>query len=371
MEENILISNTVKWIIGIVLAVIFCVVLVTCSHDCQYMPDKTIAPTCTEEGYDSLVCLECGKIKKVNIVDPTGHSYSDPIVVVPPTITEEGQSVAKCTVCGHESVTSIPKLEHTHNYIIELVNPTCTEEGYIKHTCECGDTYNDNPIAKLNHNYSEWVIIKEATEQENGIKEKTCTICNDKVVEVIPTKQQTHTHNYTEETVAPSCVTAGYTVYTCECGDTYKGNDVAALGHTEGVLPSKEPTCIEVGITEGKICLVCKEILVEQTILDMVDHQEITVPAVVATCVTPGLTEGKKCATCDKWFVEQKETQLALHSLVPIIGLPATCTEQGYENRYQCGHCAMIVCAKPIPPLGHSYVNMVCEYCGHVRDENQ
>ncbi len=41
-----------------------------------------------------------------------------------------------------------------------------------------------------------------------------------------------HEHEYTETVTAPTCTAEGYTTYTCECGDTYTDNKVAATGHT-------------------------------------------------------------------------------------------------------------------------------------------
>ena len=39
-------------------------------------------------------------------------------------------------------------------------------------------------------------------------------------------------HDYTESVVAATCTTGGYTEHKCsKCGDTYKDNEVAALGH--------------------------------------------------------------------------------------------------------------------------------------------
>ena len=41
-----------------------------------------------------------------------------------------------------------------------------------------------------------------------------------------------HVHNYEAVVTAPTCEAAGYTTYTCACGDTYTGDEVAALGHS-------------------------------------------------------------------------------------------------------------------------------------------
>jgi hypothetical protein len=40
-----------------------------------------------------------------------------------------------------------------------------------------------------------------------------------------------HTHSYEAVVTDPTCTEAGYTTYTCECGDTYTGDEVEALGH--------------------------------------------------------------------------------------------------------------------------------------------
>lgn len=42
----------------------------------------------------------------------------------------------------------------------------------------------------------------------------------------------THEHEYTEEVVAPTCTESGYTIFTCECGQTHNGLEVDALGHS-------------------------------------------------------------------------------------------------------------------------------------------
>ena len=47
---------------------------------------------------------------------------------------------------------------------------------------------------------------------------------------------------------APTCETAGYTTYTCACGETYVADEVAALGHTHEAVVTA-PTCQESGYT--------------------------------------------------------------------------------------------------------------------------
>ena len=41
-----------------------------------------------------------------------------------------------------------------------------------------------------------------------------------------------HVHSYSEKVVAPTCTEAGYTEFTCNCGDSYTEDGEAAAGHT-------------------------------------------------------------------------------------------------------------------------------------------
>ena len=54
--------------------------------------------------------------------------------------------------------------------------------------------------------------------------------CSDAVSGTQPPEPE-HTHSYTERVVEPTCTEGGYTVHTCECGESYTDGDRSALGH--------------------------------------------------------------------------------------------------------------------------------------------
>ncbi len=65
---------------------------------------------------------------------------------------------------------------------------------------------------------------------------------------VVDCTLEVHEHEYTATVTAPTCVYKGYTTYTCECGDTYVADEVAALGHSH-VATVTAPNCVDKGYT--------------------------------------------------------------------------------------------------------------------------
>ncbi|MBQ2920052.1 MAG: discoidin domain-containing protein, partial [Oscillospiraceae bacterium] len=288
-----------------------------------------------------------------------------------PSCTEAGSydSVVYCTVCGeeisHETV-AVDALGHTYESVVTA--PTCTESGYTTYTCTvCGDTYVADEVAALGHT-EEIIPGKAATCTETGLTEgKKCSVCGEIIVaqEEIPATGHTAAEAIRENEKAPTCTEAGSydsVVYCSVCGEEISRETVtvAALGHTEEIIPGKATTCTETGLTEGKKCSVCGETLVAQEEIPATGHTEEIIPGKDATCTETGLTEGMKCSVCGEILVAQEEIPALGHTEEVIPGKAATCTETGLTEGKKCSICGEIIVAQEeIPATGHSYESVV------------
>lgn len=143
---------------------------------------------------------------------------------------------------------------------------------------------------------------------------------------VITSCKDKHEHNYTAEVVPPNCTAQGYTKYTCECGDTYNDNFVAAT-HFMAPHAAKAPTCTEVGHTAYTGCDGCgqKEGYVE---IPMVDHHLVS-----AIIEYPSVnTAGKKKLSCVNCTYSEEHKIDAFTATLPDVS--AFLTEVIKEGEY-------------------------------------
>jgi len=66
-----------------------------------------------------------------------------------------------------------------------------------------------------------------------------------------------HTHDYQVVVIDPTCITGGYSRFTCECGHSYIGDETQALGHDNVSYSGKPGTCSSTGWTAYEVCQRC------------------------------------------------------------------------------------------------------------------
>ena len=319
--------------------------------------DETKDPTCTETGLtEGKHCSVCNEvIVAQETVEAKGHTAG-----AEATCT----TAQTCTDCGAELIAALG-----HKYEATVTAPTCTEAGYTTHTCvACGDDYTDTEVAANGHTWA-WVTDKEATVREPGVKHEECSVCQAKQNEntEIPVLSCPHTGTLTgTEAKAATCTEAGNSAYWyCSACQNYYSDAagqheiekdswiIPAAGHTEVTDDAKDPTCTETGLTEGKHCSVCNEVIVAQDEVAALGHTA----GDKATCTTAQI-----CTVCGA----ELEAAKGHGEMNKVEGFAATCQKEGKLDHWQCLDCyknfedeaatiMMDKVAVPVDPNNHAF----------------
>ena len=174
---------------------------------------------------------------------------------------------------------------HIHDYSYTTLAPaTCTSEGSMFGVCSCGETTTIT-VPKIAHTFVNGVCSSCGV--SGGSQEQVCA------------------HDWK----AADCLNPK----TCtKCGAT----EGEALGHNIKSYDAKEPTCTESGLTTGKTCSTCGEVLLAQEVVPATGHDWRE-----ANCLSP-----KTCSICG-----EVEGEMGSHNFVNnecvSCGLQATSNE--------------------------------------------
>lgn len=303
----------------------------TKSHEHSYEEEVT-APTCTEDGYTTYTC-SCGDSYVDDTVKALGHDWGEWKTVKAPTEKEKGEEKRTCIRCGEAETRELPESTHEHKYSSKVIDPTCTEKGYTIYTCSlCKDTYESDYVDALGHDWGDWKEVTKATEKAPGEMRRTCNRCKETETMEIPFD---HEHKYVSEVVKPTCTERGYTLYTCECGASYKDNYVKAPGHdwTDWDVIKDSTEYEEGSMTHS--CRVCGQR--ETQIIPKKDHLHVYTSHIVTkpTCTEQGYTTWFcECGAC---YIDDFTNALG-HEKDWILTKAPTCTEYG-EEMLECSVC--------------------------------
>lgn len=197
----------------------------------------------------------------------------------------------KVTIAGkNDALDSATKNfpNHTHSYVDTVTAPTCTANGYTVHKCSCGDTKTDSYTKLLGHSYQGGICVR-------------CGVLED------------HKHDFKQTVTAPTCISEGFTTYTCACGESYKKNYVSALEHKPELKNEKKAGCLKGGYTGDEVCTVCGKVFKAGSVILALGHSTELRNEKAATCVNGGYTGDLVCVRCGDIIEQGKATAAAGH----------------------------------------------------------
>ena len=187
-------------------------------------------PACEHTGGEA-TCAEAA------VCELCGESYGDKIEHTVEYFEDEyhceekGMSAgASCIVCGTVIIDRLPLNPTGHN----MTEGSCTEDSV------CLNEGCDYVVTAPGHTYVEGICACGA--EDSGY---------------VPP----HVHTYETVVTAPTCIEVGYTIYTCECGDTYMGDEVVATGHIDNNGDYKCDTCSTIMLPKENSVLTVEQAL--------------------------------------------------------------------------------------------------------------
>lgn len=353
--------------------------------------DETIDSTCTTNGVIKYTCNDCGySYTEANPDDVAHHRFPTTYTTLKAaTCSAEGIEAIVCDDCGAvkpDSIRSIDKLGHTFGAWTTLTPATCWGKGTERRDCANCDAYEVRETAKLDHAWDTeaegadangWVNVA-ATCEADGYRYRTCTACQLVQREKTTDKLDHPAANRIVDEVVATCKNAGYRLETCDlCGKVISFTTTAQLTtHTwdttvAGADANGWVTVIAKSCTQKEVkkraCSVCgkEEVSISA---DFLPHTEIIDAAVPATCTHTGLTEGKHCDVCKQVLEAQTETPALGHKtdVEWTEKSAATCQSDGYAVKI-CDRvigknadgtdkiCGEIIDTKVLPKLDHQW----------------
>ena len=201
----------------------------------------------------------------------------------------------------------------------------CAEYAITATVQVAGDAYANSISLKVagktvqpgEHAWGAWSTTKVADCENAGEQVRTCSACAKKDTKTIAALGHKAAAAVVENEVAADCENAGKydkVVYCSTCDKELSRENVVvpALGHKPAAAVKENevaPTCTKEGSYDMVVyCSICAKELSRETIkVDALGHKEEVLAAVAPTCTEAGLTEGKKCSVCNEILVAQTE----------------------------------------------------------------
>lgn len=157
-----------------------------------------------------------------------------------------------------------------------------------------------------------------------------------------------HTHEYSVNVVAPTCIQPGVTNYVCECGDSYTADELPAIGHKWSEWKTTVEATEDAEGEEARVCLTCELSETKKLPVIIPGHKhDFKSNVIKATCLSGGYTT-HTCSCGDSYVSDEVPATGHKWSNWKTVTEPTT-TKEGKAERI-CSNCK---CAetKPIDKL--------------------
>ena len=235
-----------------------------------------------------------------------------------------------CASCASSSHSSVAEKEYTDVY----TDGVLTEAIYEEETEEQTEESTESAVGdeECPHEFGEWITVTEPQcLGVEGLRKSECSLCGAIKRETL--LYEGHIHVVEDAEIEATCKKTGLTAgkRCLSCGEVLEAQSVIPLRshtydddsdavcnvcefhrdvsckHTDfTVLPAKDPSCTETGLTEGRVCNICTDILAEQMLIDATGHTEVIDKGYAPTEDEEGLTDGKHCSVCDTVLISQR-----------------------------------------------------------------
>ncbi|MBR7179732.1 MAG: leucine-rich repeat protein, partial [Oscillospiraceae bacterium] len=288
--------------------------------------------TCTENGYTTYTCTLCGWTNQMDWVYAQGHSVTEWSEPSEATCTEDGVKTGACANCG-ETVSEVvtPALGHTW----DEENGTANEDGTMTYKCiRCDATYTTE--GDFLYEGDNLFTIAGST----GRRTKTYTATADGKLTISMNDMFYHNayawdngwiDQYWQTLALDWAFGEGaFNVYVNDMNMSYtvEGSETASkIIFTTVEVKAGDVVEVEVNHTESSYQYEYDVQFNMNLALEAVHtHTEEVIPGKPATFDEPGLTEGKKCSECGEILVEQEEIAKLDYNegIVPVNVLTAT-----------------------------------------------
>lgn len=204
---------------------------------------------------------------------------------------------------------SFTRTDYEHKYTDTVIPPTCTERGCTVHLCSCGDKREDSYTPPLGHSYKDGICVR-------------CGILD-------PNKDIPHKHDFIPIVTKPTCMSEGFTTYTCSCGECYTKDYVSAVGHKTQLQNAKAAGCMTGGYTGDEVCTVCGKVFKQGSVIFALGHDPQSVRVKAPTCTESGYTGDLICTRCGDMTQIGKTVAAAGHKFFG--GVCSVCGTKGAE----------------------------------------